>query len=52
MPFTFDPKKDAYVYDPKGKLKLPPGPPTWSKSKPQPKPQPEKKAPYVIKPTT
>lgn len=46
MPFTET--KDAYIYDPKGKLRLPPGPPAWGITVKQfldafPKPPPENK---------
>lgn len=44
MPFTET--KDAYVYDPKGKLRLPPGPAVWSK----PKPETKKKVKHAPKP--
>jgi hypothetical protein len=39
MPFKKT--REGWVYDPKGKYRLPPGPPAWSNPKPPPKPAPK-----------
>ncbi len=41
MPFKKT--REGYVYDPKGKYRLPPGPSVWSNPKPQPPPKPAPK---------
>ena len=39
MPFKKT--REGWVYDPKGKYRLPPGPPAWTAGKAQPEPKPE-----------